>query len=155
PRTERPKGMIFSSWLRLRGRKPKLARAERCATTRSDTFRPRLEVLESRELPSAVAITVHPGESIQAAVDAARPGTVINIEAGTYLQTVSVAKPGIQLIGLDGPGGVLIENPGTADDGITVTRAGQGFVLDNVTVEGFADNGVLLVGVNTFRLSRV
>src|SRR5262245_38866445 len=107
PRTERLKGMTFSSWSRLRGRKQKRARAERCGATRSHTFRPRLEVLESRELPSAAVIIVHPGESIQAAVDAARPGTVINIEAGTYLQNVSVAKPGIQLIGLDGPGGVL------------------------------------------------
>src|SRR5712692_9860751 len=148
--------MIFSSWLRLIGRNRQPLRAERRRALRSHVFRPRLETLESRDLPSApAAITVHPGDSIQAAVDAARPGTVISIEPGTYLQTVTVAKPSIQLIGLNGRGGVVIENPANADDGIAVTAAGQGFVLENVTVARFADNGVLLTGVKGFRLAHV
>ncbi len=141
--------MIFSSWLRRSGWNRVHSRTD------LRVCRPRLELLETRDLPSAAAITVHPGDSIQAAVDAARPGGVIFIDPGTYLQTVTVAKPGIHLIGLSGGGGVVIENPGNADNGITVAGKGQGFDLENVTVEGFTDNGVLLTGVQDFRLSHV
>jgi pectin methylesterase-like acyl-CoA thioesterase len=36
-------------------------------------------------------VTVHAGESIQAAVDAAGPGTVIQIEPGTYAEAIHIA----------------------------------------------------------------
>src|SRR2546421_11186646 len=42
---------------------------------------------------------VHPGESIQAAVDASAPGDTVLVEAGTYAQTVGIHTSGIQLIG--------------------------------------------------------
>jgi parallel beta-helix repeat protein len=102
-------------------------------------------------------VVVHRGESIQAAVDAAQPGTEILVEPGTYYQTVEVSTPGLALVGLNGPHGegVVIQNPGGADDGITATPTAGGFELDNVTVRGFADNGVLLEGVTGFTLSHV
>jgi parallel beta-helix repeat protein len=142
-------------------------------------FRPCLEPLERRELLSTTAVpsvppglpggiscggfpghhqfVVHDGASIQAAVDAADPGSSIYIEPGTYAQTVTVAKPGISLIGLYGRRGasVIITNPGKAENGITVTAAGSGFTLENVTVRGFTENGVRLNGVNGFVLEQV
>lgn len=95
---------------------------------------------------------VAPGGSIQAAVDAATPGSVIQISAGVYREAVTVAKPGIALIGR---GSVILENPGDAEDGIRVTDAGDHFLLANVTVRGFEENGVFLIGVDGFVLENV
>ena len=99
---------------------------------------------------------VHPGESIQAAVDAARPGGVIAIEPGTYAEAVHVTVPGLRLVGRgDRRGGVVVENPGGEENGITVAAGSDGFALVNVTVRGFEENGVLLTGVHGFLLSQV
>jgi len=107
----------------------------------------------SSDLSNAKAdIVVHNGESIQAAVDAAEPGMLIKIEPGTYAEAITVAKAGIKLIGL---GMVIIQNPGDEEDGISVTDAGDGFTLQNVTVRDFEENGVLLVGVDNFTISHV
>jgi len=96
---------------------------------------------------------VHAGQSIQAAVNAAGPGTVIRIEPGTYNEAVVVNKANMQLIGTGD--GVIIQNPGDADNGITVNDAGDGFVLKNVTVRNFEENGVYLTHVDNFQLSHV
>ncbi len=102
-------------------------------------------------------IVVHAGGSIQAAVDAAGRGAVIEIEPGTYAEAVHVAVPGLKLVGRRGKqgGGVIIVNPGTAEDGVSVAPGSDGFALVNVTVRGFTDNGVLLAGVHGFLLSEV
>ena len=108
--------------------------------------------------PSTV---IGPGESIQAAVDAAQPGDRIFLRPGTYAQTVTIDKPGIKLVGLgrrlgsDGRSEAILENPGDAENGITVTGAGNGVEIVNLTVRNFEENGVLLVGVNGFHLSEV
>ena len=102
-------------------------------------------------------IVVPPGGSIQAALDGASPGDVIHIEPGTYTEAVTVAKSGIKLVGLSGSdgAGVVIENPGGKENGIKVTGDGDHFVLINVTVRDFDENGVLLYGVDHFLLSHV
>jgi parallel beta-helix repeat protein len=102
-------------------------------------------------------IIVHSGGSIQAAVDAAEPGQVISIAAGTYSESIVVNKAGIQIIGSSCYAGdrVIIENPGAAANGITVNAGADGFVLKNVTVQNFKSNGVLLTHVNDFLLSHV
>ena len=102
-------------------------------------------------------VIVHAGESIQAAVDAARSGTVIQIEPGTYAEAIHISVPGLALVGQrrqDGRG-VVIENPGGAANGIRVDPGGDRFVLLDVTVRGFGENGVLLSGVDGFLLSGV
>jgi len=102
-------------------------------------------------------IVVHPGGSIQAAVAGAAPGSVIRIEPGTYREAVTVNTPRLALVGaLDPRGaGVVIENPGGADNGITVNASAQGFALVNVTVRGFDENGIKLSSVDGFLLSQV
>ena len=101
-------------------------------------------------------IVVPAGGSIQAAVDAAGAGSVIHIEPGTYSEAVTIDKPGIKLIGLDGSeGGVVIENPGGEENGINVTDNGDDFALINVTVRDFDENGVFLFGVDKFLISHV
>jgi parallel beta-helix repeat protein len=119
-----------------------------------------LEYLETRDLLSI--FFVHPGESIQATVDIAPAGSTIFIEPGTYPEAINVTKPGLHLIGLVHPGGSepIIENPGSADTGITVGGPStgstlSGFTLQNVVVRDFLENGVLLAGVNHFVISNV
>src|SRR5436190_3777240 len=96
---------------------------------------------------------VHAGQSIQSAVNAAGPGTVIRIEPGTYNEAIVVNKANMQLIGTGD--GVIIQNPGDAENGITVNDNGDGFVLKNVTVRNFEENGVYLTHVDNFQLSHV
>jgi parallel beta-helix repeat protein len=106
---------------------------------------------------TGVANFVHAGQSIQAAINAAAAGGVILVEAGTYREALTVNTPRLRITGLGGDGkpGVVIQNPGGEDDGITVSQNSAGFVLDNITVRDFLENGVLLNGVDGFRLSRV
>ena len=105
----------------------------------------------------ARAIVVHKGGSIQAAVDAAAPGATIFIEAGTYNEAIVVNKSGIHLIGSScfASEKVIIQNPGDEENGITVQDGGDGFVLKNVTVQNFKENGVYLSHVDHFLLSHV
>lgn len=103
------------------------------------------------------AVVVSAGGSIQAAVDAALPGSVIHIEPGIYREGVTVTRPDIALVGLTGRegDGVVLENPGGIRNGVDVRAGANNFSLLNVTVRGFDANGVFLVGVDGFLLSRV
>ena len=111
-----------------------------------------------KENPAHVrSITVNAGESIQAAVDEALPGQTIFIKPGVYLESVLVNKANITIIGLNGGHDerVVIKNPGDEDNGFTVRDNGDGFVLKNVTVQDFVENGVFLVRVDGFELVKV
>ena len=109
-----------------------------------------------KDLPHSRIIFVHNGSSIQDAVDAAENGTVIKIEPGIYEEAVTVNKKCITLIGLDyGKQGVIIQNPGDEENGITVRDNGDGFVLKNVTIKNFEENGVFMIRADNFLLSHV
>jgi parallel beta-helix repeat protein len=109
------------------------------------------------EIAKSPDFIVHSGGSIQAMLDVARPGAVIKIEAGIYNENIIVNKPGIKLIGItkENGQGVIIQNPGDEENGITVEDNEDGFALINVTVKNFKENGVLLTHVDHFLLSHV
>ena len=46
---------------------------------------------------SAETRVVHPGQSIQAAVNASEPGDTVVVKAGTYYQSVRIATDGLTL----------------------------------------------------------
>ncbi len=101
-------------------------------------------------------IVVYPGESIQAAVDAAPPGATIAIRPGTYAGGIVVEKEGIKIIGNAEHGeAVVIDNTGGDMNGINVRPGSHGFSLVNVTLRGFERNGIFLRGVEGFLLSRI
>ena len=97
-------------------------------------------------------IVVPEGGSIQSAVDASEPGDVILIKPGIYKEAVLVEKPNITLRGSEG---VIIENPGGEENGIRVTDKGDGFKLYHVTLRGFEENGVIMIGADDYVLSHV
>jgi parallel beta-helix repeat protein len=100
---------------------------------------------------------VHKNGSIQAVVNAAKPGSLIHIEPGTYTEAITVTQPGIKLVGLNGTHGegVIIQNPGNEETGITVQKDANGFSLVNVTIQNFTENGVFLSHVDGFYIAHV
>lgn len=120
---------------------------------------------DSSSSGTSASTTVQPGESIQAAVDAASPGDTIVVMPGDYVEThdgraaVRITKP-LKLIAESNPPdqrvrilpsgeqrhGILVEpeNPGDPDvDGVEI----KGF-----TVEGFSNNGIWLRYVQNFTI---
>ncbi len=90
----------------------------------------------------AATITVQPGESIQAAVDLARPGDIIMVESGTYEGSLEIDKP-LTLIGTDSGEGMPVIDIGSmfgsvrlAADGCQIT----GFRISNSQGHGIGVN---------------
>lgn len=106
---------------------------------------------------------VHPGQSIQAAVDRAKPGTTIVVRPGVYRERVVIHKNGISLVGED----AVMKPPANgkpkcAQAGFCVlgdvnfqTGKVSGYV-QNVSVTGFAiknfkDFGIVALGARNAR----
>ncbi|MFF0203701.1 nitrous oxide reductase family maturation protein NosD [Streptomyces sp. NPDC005017] len=105
--------------------------------------------------PSAAAHGVHvvrPGQSIQKAVDAASPGDIVLLTAGTFRESVQVTTPGLTLRGV---GRHTVIRPAAEKAAGTCAQDGNGICVvgtkdrnvENVTVAsltvtGFARSGV-------------
>ncbi|MFE5796196.1 nitrous oxide reductase family maturation protein NosD [Streptomyces sp. NPDC056503] len=106
--------------------------------------------------PSAENRKVHlvkPGDSIQKAVDAAKPGDTIVLSPGTYRESVRITTSGLKLLGSGRGSTVLVPGDAVADDacakaghGICVTgtesRPVQGVTVRSLTLRGFTNNGL-------------
>ena len=92
--------------------------------------------------------------TIQAAVDAAPPGSTIVIPRGRYHEAVTIDKSGLTLRAA--PGAVL-DGGGSLVDGLRVVApAGQRinqFVLAGLTVQNFTRFGVYLRDVDNYRIT--
>ncbi|MFN8256402.1 MAG: hypothetical protein U0W24_11965 [Bacteroidales bacterium] len=88
-------------------------------------------------------IIVQKEESIQEAVDAAKPGDAIYIEPGTYREALKINKDNIKLIGLTGPANekVIIENPGGVQKCVSTTN-GKNVEIVNIVPKNFSDAGL-------------
>ena len=127
----------------------------------------------------AAKITVHPGESIQAAIDTAAPGSSIVVLPGTYHESgwphaVSVTKDGIRLLAKprhNRP--VVIEQAGAQENGIWISPEDTLAPVDaelppcgesgariheaevrGFTVRGFPGYGIYLACVEDFTIRR-
>src|SRR5579863_7771499 len=73
--------------------------------------------------------------SIQAAVDAAKPGDFILIDIGTYDEQVAITTPMLHLRGMD-RNRVVVDGQHQVGDGILVSKA-DGVTIENLTVHDF------------------
>ncbi len=98
---------------------------------------------QERERRAPRTHTVRPGESIQAAVDAARPGDTIEVHAGVYSETVLFDLDEVTLRGVpDGDRRPLLDGKGELSDAII--GSGRGLTIEGFDVANFTSNGVML-----------
>ena len=86
-----------------------------------------------------------PGDAatIQEAVDRAKSGDVVLIEAGTYHESVVVDTPRITIRGVD-RNRVVLDGRYDLPNGFEVTS--DGVAVENLTVHSFRQNGVIISG---------
>jgi hypothetical protein len=82
-------------------------------------------------------------ETIQAAVDEARPGDLVLIEPGVYHEAVRIDTEGIVLRGVD-RNTVVLDGEDRLSNGVTVTA--DGVAVENLTAMRYQQNGVLFDG---------
>ncbi len=105
----------------------------------------------------AASVHVHPGQSIQAAIDAAGPGDTIVVDPGVYEENLTITKDHLTVRGA-GIGQTVLEpaavpNPSPCTDGdevmgICVIGDGSpvaGTRISGFTISGFSGYGVLLL----------
>ncbi len=105
------------------------------------------------ERPAAPrTLTVEPGGNIQAVVDSAWPGDVIEIPYAAYNQKVVVNSSGLTLRGIpDGDGRYpLLDGQGQFADGVLV--GGNDAVIEFLEIRNYTANGVLAEGVHNLIL---
>ncbi|MFI9626010.1 nitrous oxide reductase family maturation protein NosD [Streptomyces sp. NPDC052042] len=121
-------------------------------------------------VPSASAtspLVVRPGQSIQKAVDAAKPGDTVVVEPGTYRETVLIDKSGLTLRG-SGDRTVIRPATGKAQAAGACAKAGSGIcvlgrsgatvdgvTIDALTVSGFQKHGVWASWTDRLTVRRV
>ncbi|MFI8513522.1 nitrous oxide reductase family maturation protein NosD [Streptomyces sp. NPDC085460] len=119
--------------------------------------------------PTADHRTVHrvkPGESIQKAVDAAKPGDTVVLSPGTYRESVRITTSNVTLRGSNVLPTVLV--PGKAAAGDTCAAAGhgicvtgtadspvEGVAVRSLTLRGFTKNGLWASRTDRLRIQRV
>jgi plastocyanin len=105
------------------------------------------------ERPSGVTRRVPENHgTIQAAVDAARPGDLVLVGPGVYREEVKVAVPSLVIRGRD-RNRVVVDGEFQRPNGISVTA--DGVAVENLTVRNARSNGLFWTGVRGYRASYV
>ena len=98
-----------------------------------------------------VVVVVNDGESIQAAVHKAEPGTTIQVMPGTYKETVYIDKDGIRLIGVINEGNrAVLDGEGKLNDAILYS--GNNIVVENFTITRYKGNGIMSQAGNNWEI---
>ena len=100
--------------------------------------------LDDRE---PTTIVVQAGESVQTAVDQARPGDIIEVPYGVYHERVVIDINNITLRGIPNEAGEwpIFDGEGVLTE--AVIASGNNFTVGNLHVRNYTDNGVLVEGV--------
>ncbi len=98
-----------------------------------------------------VVVVVNDGESIQAAVQNAEPGTTIRVMPGTYKETVYIDKDGIRLIGvIKESNRAVLDGEGKLNDAILYS--GNNIVVENFTIMRYKGNGIMSQAGNNWEI---
>jgi parallel beta-helix repeat protein len=133
-----------------------------------------LALMPVASVSAASTIYVHPGESIQAALNRAPAGSLISVERGTYRGNLEI-KRSVRLLGHDailvpaakptfnlcltpgafnGVAGICIHGAVKADmSGIETPVSNVS--IEGITVRNFSGPGIVALGVASFRVARV
>ena len=96
---------------------------------------------------AAENLRVRSGESIAAALELAKPGSVIEVEPGIYHEALVVDTPNITLRGIvRGPERPVLDGRGALNDG--VIASGSPFTMTGFAVRHYKGNGVSTQGVD-------
>jgi parallel beta-helix repeat protein len=105
-----------------------------------------------QEAPQITVPTDTP--SLRTALQLATPGTIINVEPGTYREALGVTKPQVVIRGTgDGPEDVVIDGSGHRPVGISILA--DNVTIANLTVADHAEAGILFAGVTGYRADAV
>jgi parallel beta-helix repeat protein len=90
---------------------------------------------------AAEVLRVASGESLQDALDKAKPGDVVEVEPGTYREALTVDTPDITLRGIvRGDARPVLEGGGELNDG--VIASGSPFRMSGFRIQHYKGNGV-------------
>ena len=89
--------------------------------------------------------TVNPGQSIQAKIEGAAPGDTIQILPGVYNESITIAKDGLILIGLEYEGEYAVLNGKNEGGGLLETAVrvkAKNIRLENLHIENYSKGGI-------------
>ena len=96
-------------------------------------------------------VVVEDGESIQAAVTAASPRTIIRVMPGTYNETIYIDKDDIRLMGvIKESRRAILDGQGTMNDAILYS--GNNIVIEGFIITKYKGNGIMGQAGNNFEI---
>lgn len=96
-------------------------------------------------------VVVEEGQSIQAAVTAASPRTIIQVMPGTYHETIYIDKDDIRLKGVIKEGRrAVLDGQGVMNDAILYS--GNNIVIEGFTITKYKGNGIMGQAGNNFEI---
>jgi len=95
---------------------------------------------------------VQSGESIQASVQKAKPGDVVEVYPGLYKETVFIDKENITLRGvIQGGKWPVLDGGNKLNDG--VIASGNGVIISKLWIKGYKGNSIMTQGANNYRVT--
>jgi cytochrome c peroxidase len=98
-------------------------------------------------------LTVHPGQTIQSAVDQAKPGDIVEVAAGVYHEAVKVNTDDLTLRGIPDSTGQwpVLDGQGKLDN--AVMGSGNFLIVEQFQISNYTNNGVIIKGAygSTYR----
>ncbi len=86
--------------------------------------------------------------TIQDAVNAAKPGSLVLVAPGVYREAVTVSNPGIVIRG-ESVATTILDGEFTRENGFKVVA--DGVAIENMTARNFTKNGFFWTGVKGYR----
>ncbi len=86
--------------------------------------------------------------TIQAAVNAAKPGSLVLVASGVYREAVTVSNPRIVIRGEE-RAGTILDGEFTRDNGFKVIA--DGVAIENMTARNYTKNGFFWTGIKGYR----